>query len=578
MTSSFTSGYALIIGIGTYQHTPDMNVPITVADAQEVAAVLRNPQYCGYPDNQVKLLTDDSATREQVLAALDTLAQQARPEDTVLLFYSGHGEYDQQNNFYLTTHDTRKDDRHVVPDTAISQAELLEKLRAIKAGRVLLLFNACHAGKVSPVLGDSDPALSGQPVPQQATDALLSTGSGRVIITACREHQVSFVGSGTQTIFAQALVAGLRGQGLSGKAGYISAFDLYTHMYFAIEEAVDTQVIPALKKRHGAAQEPELTILKGVGPFAVALYRGARTLGTFPEDYALPEGTAVRRVNPQRSQWAMQSIMSTATVQGDNHGQNVGINYGTMTQNQQNIHNNAPNQGAQGEFHGPITFNQQRSTFNQQGQHVQGNQYNANRDLIQSGGDVNQVGGDYVGGDKIGGDKINAQESQGFINRPTGPVSQNSGRQRNINTGGGSYIERQNDHRQGHFGDGDQFTMSGNFQGALLNIKSNLAHVNQSIGALPHVDDVAKVELQRLIGELEQLLQHVPSEQAKEAETLAKRLETLVEESGKPEPDREVVAFSAQSLQKAASNIAAVVPAVLPVANRITEHITRLIG
>jgi hypothetical protein len=70
----------------------------------------------------------------------------------------------------------------------------------------------------------------------------------------------------------------------------------------------------------------------------------------------------------------------------------------------------------------------------------------------------------------------------------------------------------------------------------------------------------------------------VPREQEKEAETLAKRLETLVEESGKAEPDREMVAFSAQSLHKAANNIAAVLPAVLPVATRIAEHITRLIG
>jgi hypothetical protein len=31
-------------------------------------------------------------------------------------------------------------------------------------------------------------------------------------------------------------------------------------------------------------------------------------------------------------------------------------------------------------------------------------------------------------------------------------------------------------------------------------------------------------------------------------------------------------------LQKAANNIAAVLPAVLPVATRIAEHITRLIG
>jgi hypothetical protein len=46
---------------------------------------------------------------------------------------------------------------------------------------------------------------------------------------------------------------------------------------------------------------------------------------------------------------------------------------------------------------------------------VQGNQYNANRDLIQTGGDY------------VGGDKIDAQGAQGFVNRPTGPVSQQFG-------------------------------------------------------------------------------------------------------------------------------------------------------
>jgi hypothetical protein len=141
-------------------------------------------------------------------------------------------------------------------------------------------------------------------------------------------------------------------------------------------------------------------------------------------------------VPESRSQRALQSIIGTATVQGNNTGQNVGVNYGNMSQTQQNIHNNAPNQGAQGTFEGPVTFNQQRqSTFNQQGQQVQGNQYNANRDLIQTGGDYvggdkvggDKVGGDKVGGDKVGGDKIDAQGSQGLINRPSGPVSQQFG-------------------------------------------------------------------------------------------------------------------------------------------------------
>jgi hypothetical protein len=302
-----------------------------------------------------------------------------------------------------------------VPGTAISQAELLERLQAIPAKRVLLLFNACHAGELSPTLGDEAPP-TGSALPQQTANALLSTGSGRIVITACRENQYSYVGPGEQTLFAQALTEGLRGSGeVYNRSGYISAFDLYTHLYYALNDAVQQHVPQRIRNQYGDTQEPELTVLKGVGPFAVALYRGAQTLGTFPADHTPAADTAVREVPESRSQRALQNIVGTATVQGDNSGQNVGVNYGTMTQHTQTIHNQAPNQGAQGTFQGPVNFDQRRSTFNQQGQHVQGNQYNANRDLIQTGGDY------------VGGDKIDAQGAQGFVNRPTGPVSQQFG-------------------------------------------------------------------------------------------------------------------------------------------------------
>lgn len=313
----FTHGHALIIGIGSYQHEPRLNVPITVADAQAVATVLRDPQHGGYPAGQVTLLRDASATRVGILAALDDLAARTQPPDTVLLCYSGHGDYSADGAYHLTTHNTRLAQGKVVPDTAISQIELLAKLRAIRAERLILFINACHAGELSPVLGDSDAPFTGQGLPQQAADALLATGSGRIIITACRENQVSFIGPGPLSIFGQSLTDGLRGQGSGSRAGYLSAFDLYTQLYFAVGAAVEQCISAALKQYYGSTQEPELTVLKGVGPFAVALYRGATALGDFPTDHTPPDDTALRQVNPAHSQWAFaQSISQTVSGAG----------------------------------------------------------------------------------------------------------------------------------------------------------------------------------------------------------------------------------------------------------------------
>ncbi|NJL05716.1 MAG: hypothetical protein HC911_12600 [Chloroflexaceae bacterium] len=59
-------------------------------------------------------------------------------------------------------------------------------------------------------------------------------------------------------------------------------------------------------------------------------------------------------------------ISGTANVSGTNYGHNIGVNTGTISQNPQNINNNASNQGAQGVFGGPVSFNQGGTTFNHQ--------------------------------------------------------------------------------------------------------------------------------------------------------------------------------------------------------------------
>jgi hypothetical protein len=364
---TFAAGHALLIGVGQYQVESQLSVPATAADARALDALLRNDQYCGYPPDQVRLLVDAAASRQNILTALDDLAQHTSEEATVTIFYSGHGIVDAHQTYYLTTTDTKlggsPGKRTIEDQSAISQQELLEKLRAIKAKRVLLIFNACHSGEVSPVLEAGGAPFTGHNPPPDTTAAALATGSGRVIITACRENQYSFIGNSQQTIFTQALLQGLRGEGVSSRGGYISAFDLYTYLYYAVGEAVQ-QLPEPLRAKYGDTQEPELTVLKGVGPFAVALYRGATTLGEFSAPERPAADTAIREVSAAQSRALLGQVLASgpfagATIQTTQSG---GVNLGM------------------------------------------GN-------TIGSMGDT--VGGDKVGGDKIAGDKISVGDISG---------------------------------------------------------------------------------------------------------------------------------------------------------------------
>jgi hypothetical protein len=291
----FDHGFALLIGVGTYAHIPWANVPITHNDAQKVQEVLFDPERCGYPKSQVTLLHDQTATHKGVITALETLKNETKDEDTVFIFYSGHGEYGTDGDYYLTTHDTTLDSKYKVEKGAgISERNLIDELRQIPAKRLMLILNACHSGAVSPSLDLDEPKklFGSVPAPEKSLDAVLSTGEGRIIITACRPEQKSWIGNGTTTIFANSLIEGLSGGGyVMNNNGYVSAFSLYEHIFLKVKESAD---------KLGELQEPELSILKNVGPFPVAIYRGATSLGDFTSE-RVPPGTATREVSPELS-------------------------------------------------------------------------------------------------------------------------------------------------------------------------------------------------------------------------------------------------------------------------------------
>src|SRR5579859_1557604 len=76
------SYYALVIGINSYRDFPTLKTPHS--DATEVARALKN-RY-GFVTN---LLLD--ATRDQIIGALDQYISQLHEEDSLLIYFAGHG-------------------------------------------------------------------------------------------------------------------------------------------------------------------------------------------------------------------------------------------------------------------------------------------------------------------------------------------------------------------------------------------------------------------------------------------------------------------------------------------------------
>lgn len=213
------NAHALLIQLARYPSAP---LP-EVHDAADVAAVLRDPTFCGYPLTQVRTLHDQEATREAILAALRALVAAADAESMVLLYFSGHG-YQLDDESYLVPIDMDPD---ALAASCISAREIAQILAPLVARKVLLIFDCCHAGGMR----TKDVTKPGQRLGLSAAaqDALLQ-GRGWALLAASDAEEASYVAPGARNgLFTKHLLEGLRGARPSDD-GYVRVFNLFEYV------------------------------------------------------------------------------------------------------------------------------------------------------------------------------------------------------------------------------------------------------------------------------------------------------------------------------------------------------------
>ncbi|HTQ09549.1 MAG TPA: caspase family protein, partial [Fimbriimonadaceae bacterium] len=150
----YSNSYAIVIGIN--QYTASKNIPelhAAVADATDVAAALKSE----YGFQNVTVLTDAQATHDRIMQEFNSLtdASKIKPNDRVVVFWSGHGQSvttpeGGQIGFLLPS-DAKVDFSNldnIAPyrQTCIPMDELGRLAREIPAKHVLFLVDACFSG------------------------------------------------------------------------------------------------------------------------------------------------------------------------------------------------------------------------------------------------------------------------------------------------------------------------------------------------------------------------------------------------------------------------------------------------
>lgn len=229
--------YVLAIGVNRYKNA-NHNLKYAVADADSIGAELVNQQskllQKQYAKTEIIKLTDDEATKENILLALKRFAQNAgktelpnnlslqtkqelskikptQPEDALVIYFAGHGTAS-KDRFYLIPHDgfplddaVSKNSLDALYRQSVSDAELETILETVDAGKMMMIIDACNSGQAL----ESEEKRRG-PMNSKGL-AQLAYEKGMYILTAAQSRQaaleVSKLGHGLLTF---SLLEGMR--------------------------------------------------------------------------------------------------------------------------------------------------------------------------------------------------------------------------------------------------------------------------------------------------------------------------------------------------------------------------------
>src|SRR5438132_6324370 len=86
------AGVALIVGVGKYRSDQVQRLPYASRDAKAMARIFADPDVCGFRQDQVALLTDRGASRDQIVQHLSKwLPERSRGAEIAVIYFACHG-------------------------------------------------------------------------------------------------------------------------------------------------------------------------------------------------------------------------------------------------------------------------------------------------------------------------------------------------------------------------------------------------------------------------------------------------------------------------------------------------------
>jgi WD40 repeat protein len=244
--------YILAVGVAQYRDQ-SWNLDYPAKDARDFVAAMRVQEGGLYRQVEVRLLTDQQATKDNILDGLEWVQRQTTSRDVAMVFFAGHGVNDNLNRYFFCSHNFEEQS---LMRTGVAYSDIKSTVEAI-AGKALFFVDTCHAGNA---VGGR---RRGSPVNIIGlVNDLSSVENGVIVFTAATGRQSSLEdatwGNGA---FTKALVEGLTGRADVKNQGKITV------------SMLDFYVAERVKELTGGRQTPATVKPETVPDFPIAIRR-----------------------------------------------------------------------------------------------------------------------------------------------------------------------------------------------------------------------------------------------------------------------------------------------------------------
>lgn len=233
--------YLLAVGVSKYKDYRPLQY--AHCDAKDFAAAMRGQEGLLYEKVNARTLPNEAATREEIMGGLQWLTEQAKSADLAIVFLSGHGLTDRKGSYYFLPHDVTLSN---LWGTSVPQETLEKVLKQVKARKVIVLVDSCHAGGAA---GAGAPGVAaGQfdahiDIDHLAND--LRHAAGAVVLTSSTGTQDSIEDPKWENgAFTEALLAGLAGEAAYKDKEVITIDDLIRFIASRVEELTGGRQTP----------------------------------------------------------------------------------------------------------------------------------------------------------------------------------------------------------------------------------------------------------------------------------------------------------------------------------------------